>query len=414
MGTLLFLMIAFFTFVAGLGYSTTIWSKTYEGTGDEEADCLIRTSDGGYAMAGSTMISGNSSAYVVKTNANGNMLWDKVLGAYGTFPISIIQTNDDGYAIGCGGFNDDNLWKLDINGTLQWSKSYNATIHCMVQTNDGGYALAGAETRTGAADLDFCLIKTDSSGNVQWSKKYGGDSDDEAFSMIQAADGGYILAGSTSDRSIFWLIKTDATGNTLWTRTSDNDSNFGACTEYARQVIKTNDGGCAVVGFEQDGIYHANALLVKMNSTGYTEWFYNYGGQWDEQTYSVVQTADGGYGLAGFVSAGGVNVAYPYLYAFVAANGDGQQAQFFNTLGPGVAFSIVQASNGGYALAGYTVSDSGKKVILLAITDGTGLPEFPSPVILPILLALTGAFTLLTKSKGRIGQHTNSMSNHVI
>jgi hypothetical protein len=389
--TLLPVIAASFASAVKLSYSSVLWSKTYGEIGGV-ANCLILTSDGGYAMAGSTTVSGNSSSYLVKTDANGDMLWDKVLGAYGTFPISIIQTSDGGYAFGCGGFNTDNLWKIDPNGTIQWSKSYNATIHCVVQTNDGGFALAGADTRTGATDLDFCLIKTDVNGDMQWSKRYGGDTNDEAFSMIQTADGGYILAGGTSNRAYFWVIKTDAAGNTLWTRTSNQDSNYGTCVEYARQVIETNDGGCAVIGFEMNVISHTDFLLVKINSSGYTQWFHTYGSLWDDEGFSVVRTGDGGYAMAGSTTVSGKSGSY---FAFVRADASGDQSQFFNTFGEGCACSIVQTPGGGYAMAGCAGSDS--PVILLAITDATGLPEFPSFVLLPLIFTLAGAIVISTK-----------------
>ena len=71
------------------------------------------------------------------------------------------------------------------------------TSTSIIKTGDGGYALAGYTKSSGAGDYDFWLVKTDATGNMVWSKTYGGTGDDRAYSLVQTGDGGYALAGNT-------------------------------------------------------------------------------------------------------------------------------------------------------------------------------------------------------------------------
>jgi hypothetical protein len=94
--------------------------------------------------------------------------------------------------------------------------------YALVQTSDGGYALAGETWSFGAGDSDFWLVKTDASGNIQWNQTYGGTNPDVAYALVQTSDGGYALAGGTGSFGTggdFWLVKTDANGYSQWSRT---------------------------------------------------------------------------------------------------------------------------------------------------------------------------------------------------
>ncbi len=98
----------------------------------------------------------------------------------------------------------------------QWSQTYGGTdwdyAECVVQTSDGGYALAGYTASFGAGYSDFWLVKTDASGTLQWSQNYGGPGSEWAYCVVQTSDGGYALAGRTASfgagSNDFWLVKT--------------------------------------------------------------------------------------------------------------------------------------------------------------------------------------------------------------
>jgi hypothetical protein len=205
------------------------WSKTYGGADHDVAYSVVQTSDGGYAIVGRTgsFGAGYHDFWLVKADAGGNMQWNKTYeGALDDVAYSVVQTSDGGYAIagrtGIGAGNGD-FWliKTDENGTVQWNKTYGGTesdvASSVQQTIDEGYIVAGWTYSLGAGNSDFWLIKTDSFGNLLWSKTYGGTSRDEAWSVIETNDEGYALAGFTQSfgagMSDFWIVKTDADGN---------------------------------------------------------------------------------------------------------------------------------------------------------------------------------------------------------
>ena len=187
------------------------WNKTYGGTGADTGIAVIQNTDGGYAMAGRTTSygAGGTDAWLIKTDATGNTLWNKTYGGTGTENANaMVQTTDGGYAFfspttsfAVGGGQDAWLVKTDAIGNMQWNKTYggagNEFAVYMIQTKDGGYALTGAQNSFGAGGTDVFLIKTDASGNTMWNRTYGGINNDEAYSMIQTNDGGYMMVGHT-------------------------------------------------------------------------------------------------------------------------------------------------------------------------------------------------------------------------
>jgi hypothetical protein len=214
------------------------WNRTYGGTSDDWAYALVQTGDGGYALAGYTNSFGAGSMdfWLVKTDAVGNEQWNQTYrGADRDFAYALVQTSDGGYAIagstlsfGGGGY-DSWLVKTDASGNMQWSKTYGGTswdmTSALVQRSDGGYTLAGATWSFGAGNADFWLVKTDAAGTMQWNQTYGGTSDDLALALVQTGDGGYALAGTTDFGFFnydFWLIKTDVESGLAWIDSSAN------------------------------------------------------------------------------------------------------------------------------------------------------------------------------------------------
>ena len=290
-----------------------LWSKTYGGAVRDEAYSLVQTGDGGYAVAGFTESFGfgGNGVWLVKTDASGNIEWNRTYG--GGKAYSLVQTSDGGYAL-AGSIvspsygNDFYLLKTDADGNEQWNNTYRRTnagefAYSLVQTSDGGYALAGATTLSGPpAYPDFWLVKTNASGNMEWNNNYGGDGMVE--SMVQTSDRGYLLAGYTvtdSNGSDFWLVKTDASGNMEWNKKYGGDS-----SEHAYSLIQTSDGGYALAGYTVSfGAGDEDFWLVKIDSSGSQLWNKTYGGNGTESVESLVQTSDGGYALAGYTDSFG-------------------------------------------------------------------------------------------------------------
>ena len=160
--------------------------------------------------------------------------------------------------------------RLMLLAIMQWNKTYGGTsydwAYALVQTSDGGYALAGRTASFGAGGDDFWLVKTDSAGNMQWNKTYGGTNDDMAFALVQTSDGGYALAGYTTSFGAggldFWLVKTDSAGNMQWNKTYGGTNN-----DMAFALVQTSDGGYALAGYTASLASGLDFWLVKLTPT---------------------------------------------------------------------------------------------------------------------------------------------------
>jgi hypothetical protein len=304
------------------------------------------------------------------------MEWSKTYGgAEADYAYSLVQTDDGGYAIAGStesygaGARDFWLVKTDSAGNVLWNRKYGGTNYdearSLVQTSDGGYALAGYTDSYGAGSSDFWLVKTDASGNTQWNKTYGGTGNDGASSVVQTGDGGYALAGYTYSLGAgydFWLVKTDASGNTQWSKTYG-----GTNYDEASSLVQASDGGYAIAGktFSYgDGV--ADFWLVKTDSSGNVQWNKTYGGTGSGWASSVVQASDGGYALAGWA-------VYDFWLVKTDSAGNMQWNRTYGGAEGDYAYSLVQTSDGGYALAGYTDSyGAGSSDFWLVKTDLVG------------------------------------------
>jgi len=324
-----------FYFVKTDGSGTVQWSKTYGGIGIDDAYCIIETNDGGYALAGFTNSSGagNYDGWLVKTDSGGIMQWNKTYGGATADDLyTVIQTPDNGYVL-CGyttsfgaGPADGRLIKVDSAGNLLWSQTYGGAgvddIVSMVKTSDGGYALVGYTRSFDAGGTDFLLVKVDSEGALQWNKTYGGTADDSAHSVVQTSDGGYALAGFTSsygsgDRD-FWLVKVDSQGNMQWNKTFG-----GSGTENAVSLAKTSDGEYVLAGSTTSyGAGNSDVWVVKADSSGTLVWSQTFGGSGADYAYSIIQASDGGYALTGNTASFGVSGTDCYFVKIAAENPD--------------------------------------------------------------------------------------------
>ena len=303
------------------------WNMTYGGANYDSGSDMIQTKDGGYAIGGYTNSSGagDHDFWLVKANATGSMQWNMTYGGTGSDQgYVVIQTSDGGYAIigltnsfGAGG-QDAWLVKTDSVGNMQWNMTYGGTGtetgNTMVQTIDGGYALAGRTNSLTAGAFDMLLIKIDATGNMQWNKTYGGIGNEYAYSMVQARDGGYAITGRTTSFGAggedAYLVKTDATGNMQW-----NKAFGGTALEYGLHVDQTSEGGFIICGLTTSfGAGTADAYVVKTDAVGNILWNKTYGGVRGEYAYDIIQTSDGGYAIGGQTTSFGLGI--PFVYDF--------------------------------------------------------------------------------------------------
>ncbi len=369
------------------------WTKTYGGTSNDYATSMIQTSDEGYVLAGTTRSfgAGLDDFWLIKTDAYGNQQWNKTYGGVDHELAScVVQTKDNGYAL-VGTTNkspyasnpaDILLIKTDVLGNVEWTKTFGGPdherVHSMIQTNDDGYAIVGSTSSFSAGLDDAYLVKTDAYGNVLWNKTFGGPNFDYASSVIQTSDGGYVLAGGNS--ADVWLVKTDALGNVEWSKTFG-----GPRSDLVLCMVQTNDGGYALGGASSD------FWLVKTDSLGNIEWNNTYGGTYTDYAYSIVQTKDKGYALAGLSYYDFEK--FHVLLVKTDVYGNQQWNKTYGETGSSQAHSIVQTKDNGYVLAGFTESFVGYRDFLLikTVPFDVFVPEFSSilPMLLMIILILT-------------------------
>lgn len=285
----------------------TLWSQTYGNTPNLECGyCVQQTTDGGYIIAG---CHGGYGLWLLKTDSNGNQQWSQIFnGPMLDSAYSVVQTTDGGYAI-VGGYTystgPPDAWviKTDSNGNQQWERKVGGGSseygHCIRQTNDGGYIVAGYTDSFGAGQEDARLFKLDSSGNIVWIKNYGGNLDDRGNSVRQTSDGGFIMVGFTKSfgagQADVYLIKTDSSGNLVWSQTYG-----GTSDDEGNSVRQTSDGGYIIGGTTQSyGAGGVDVYLIKTDAVGTKQWDDTYGGTGNDDGQCVQQTIDGGYIIAG-------------------------------------------------------------------------------------------------------------------
>jgi len=346
----------------------TEWSRTYGGTSADNAQSVVQTIDGGYAIAGQTESfgAGDLDFWLVKTDADGNMQWTKTYGGASTdYARSVVETSDGGYAIAGGthsfGAGNADFWliKTDDSGNMEWHQTYGGAgidwASHLVQTSDGGYILAGLTRSFGAGSEDCWLVKTDSSGNMQWNRTYGGIGNDVAKEVVETSDGGYAIACRTSSFGVgnydFWLIKTDSSGNIEWSQTYG-----GSSVDWGQSLVQTDDGGFAILGNSKSfGAGLDDFWLIKTNATGEMEWSRTYGGASYEGTSCVVQTNDGGYVMTGWTASYGAG-SNDFWLIKTDSSGNIEWSQTYGDVGLEESNAVIQTSDGGYAIAGWTGS----------------------------------------------------------
>lgn len=313
----------------------TSWTKTFGGSNIDVGYSVQQTSDNGYIITGYTRSFGTISGrnvWLIKTDASGNQLWNKTFGG---------NNDEEGNAV--------------------------------QQTSDGGYIIAGYTKSLGVGLNDVYLIKTDTAGNLVWSKTFGGTQDEEAYSVQQTTDGGYIITGATSSfgagsRDV-WLIKTDQNGNDIWKKTLGGMSSDGA-----RFIQQTSDGGFIITGWTYSLGPGAvgNVLLIKTDSLGNQTWFKAFGGTDVDRGYCVKQLSEGGYIITGYTASTGAGLD-DMLIIKTDSNGNTIWEKTYGGSGRDYGNCILQTIDGGYVVAGYTLSyGAGSEDVWIVKTDSAG------------------------------------------
>ncbi|MBP9673477.1 MAG: T9SS type A sorting domain-containing protein [Bacteriovoracaceae bacterium] len=382
------------------------WGKTYGGSQNESHAFIQPTSDGGYIMSSDSNSNdgdvsghhGNGDFWIIKIDAQGNLQWQK---SYGGSQIesarSIQPTTDGGYiVVGLTLSNDGDVsnnhgdedgWiiKIDAQGNLQWQKTYGGSLadrFHTIQATAGGYIVAGYSSSNDGdvvslnhGNGDLWVVKIDLQGSIIWEKNYGGTGDEWAKS-IQPTTSGYVIGGYTNSNDgdvtghhgngDFWVMHIDSQGNLQWQKTYG-----GSLDELFSTIQKTTDGGYVMTGYttSNDGdITNHQGLrdfwVVKVDNQGNLQWQKTYGGNKDDWPYSVQQTTDGGYIVAGLSNSNQGDVTdnlggYDFWLIKIDVQGNLQWQKTYGGSNQEGAEAIQETPDGGYIVIGSTLSSDG-------------------------------------------------------
>ena len=293
-----------------------VWDRTFGGSGQDGAQAMEPTSDGGIIISGFTSYSpyAYTDVYLIKTNAAGSPTWTRTFGGpMNDYGSCVRELHDGGYVI--AGRYEENaqtfdayLIRTNASGDLVWQRRYNLgddeRAHSVCLTADGGFLLAGqAWVINGSfGSYDMWLVKTDANGNLKWQRTYAyaSEGNDVALSVEPTNDGGFIVGGFT--QSTVWdayVIRIDAVGNPIWARTCD----LGFSSE-CYSVEPLEDGTFVITGIGTPG-GDGDVLLVKLAANGDVLWHRTHGGTQDDQGQSVRKMADGGFVVTGMTGSFG-------------------------------------------------------------------------------------------------------------
>ncbi|TET23186.1 MAG: hypothetical protein E3J71_03155, partial [Candidatus Stahlbacteria bacterium] len=361
------------------------WIKTYGGENNESGCVIQETSDGGYVVFGNIVSpAGSSDIWLVKTDAQGDTVWTKTYGGQAlAYCYSGQQTKDGGYILagyieGAGAGAED-IWliKTDPEGDTQWTKTYGGygydEAYSIQQTDDGGYIVTGTHDGfTSPWDGDMWLLKTDSDGDTLWTKTWAAENPtmtDAGNCVSQTSDGGYIIAcyadfsSATYDGIV--VMKTDDKGDTLW---SYRDTIW-----FMECVAQTTDDAYVATGFNNNDMF-----LIKLDSEGTLLWKKVYGDakqDYRDFGWCVQANPDGGGVVAGQYSYNyDLEVGDAWLLRF-DSDGDTSWTRTYGS-NPGFdeAYWVQPTSDGGYVLAGATETwSSGGSDLFIMKTDSEGL-----------------------------------------
>jgi len=280
--------------------------------------------------------------WIAKFDSQGNKVWDKSFGGNRVNSLaSTIITSDQGFLL-AGYSNSDksidkssnnkgklDYWiiKTDSNGNKIWDKSFGGEaddyLTSCIDNNDGSILLAGYSASNKWGDksedskglFDYWIVKIDSNGNKLWDKSFGGNKNEELLSIIATPEGGFILGGtSESDKSgdklednkgivDYWIVKVDSQGNKLW------DKSFGGSRiNRLRTMTATLENDILLAGYSNSSISGDKSenskggndyWIIKIDTDGNKIWDKSFGGSGDDRLFNMISTTTNSYLIAG-------------------------------------------------------------------------------------------------------------------
>lgn len=367
-------------------------------SGNDAGVSVIDCQEGGFLLAGSIWARNSRDVLLIRVDDNGRILWNHIIGDPGIqIAASVIECDSGGFAILGSTLSstldyDALLIRIDSDGNLLWSHSYGARDsdrgNSLLECSDGGFAFAGFTANYGVNQTDFWLVRTDAEGNSLWNRTYGGNDYDICYSMIHSDSDGFVLAGTTESfgagNEDVWMICTDSEGSVVWQQM------FGGYREdICRQIIRNQNDGYILMGTtQQTANLVEDAFAIATHLDGTEIWNTSYGGNTKNTGNSITKCLDGGYAITGSVLEWENGQVVTNLYV-TRLNSEGTflWKKSYGGFDLEVGWSIIQTFNGDFVIAGATGSFAvgGMDAWLLRIPDvappvfenrDTGSPNF--------------------------------------
>lgn len=364
------------------------WSRTYGGPSEDGARSIVECSNGDFAIVGYTESfgSGKRDVLLVRTDANGNLLWNHTYGGAGYDQgYSIVECQAGGFAL-IGDYDlytkDSGMWLLrtDADGNLLWNQTYGGTGYSIVECQTGGFAITGTAPQSNNSG-DLLIFRTSENGTLLWRRTYGWGYMDVGQSIFEASGGGFAVAGHTlfpEDKPGLWvwLFRIDENGNHLW-----NHTYAGSGWDHAYSLTECSNGDFAISGtFDFQGKDGSDMYILRTDADGALLWNKTYGGSNYDEGYSIVECNDEGLAVVGYTKS--IWSGFDLWLVRIDVDGNLVWDQSLGGGGYDIGYSIVKSDAGGFAIVGVTdsfgVGDS--DIWLLRISTDTPAISLPTPV----------------------------------
>jgi gliding motility-associated-like protein len=381
------------------------WQKLYGDAGIQKATAICNAPGGGYVFTVTSTGNdsdfpanfGETDTWIIKTDAIGNLVWKTHAGGQGTDVIQkIIAVKGGGYAAfgqtssgditgkhGTGSTTDFWLVRLDNNGKILWQKCYGGSDfedgYSIDTTQNSDLVLAGMAVSNDGDVIghhgngDFWVIRINNTGDILWQLCAGGINPDQANSIINDFDGGFLVTGfsfsgdgdvSANNRDgNIWLIKVSANGRLLWNR-----SYGGSSPDYGKQVIGTRDKGYLIGGYSYSPAFgnhgEADYYLIKAKSDGSVSWQYCFGGLQTDILAGIIEESNGDIILAGNSNSVSGNISDhkgsdDFWLLKINSNGSLIWSRSYGGFDDDIGITCIKTPDEGYAVVGQTNSSNG-------------------------------------------------------
>jgi hypothetical protein len=376
-------------------------TRTYGLEDNDRASQLLPLENGGYLFIGTldNPETNSEDIWLVELDVTGEMIWQEIYGGDGADRgMRVIADSTAGYLLagytrsyGTGGF-DAWLIKIDSSGRIEWQKTYGESLDDyaldVIPTKDGGYVVAGSTTDMLEEKDDLWVFNVDSEGNIGWETILGDFDHDKARSIKPTADGGYIVAGYTvqslDSHYDLWLIKLDNEGDSLWSRTYGGDER-----DVAQWIQVTSDDNFLVMGYNESLHGNRDIWIIKTDSEGNIINSTTFGGEYGEYGHILNKTNDGNYIITGYTESFGA-LGWDLLMLKIDGNGDEIWSKKYGGMFEDFGHDIQQNQSGGYVCLGITGSyGSGGWDAWVLWTDSTGNIMPPISLESPYLYSIT-------------------------